>query len=78
MLNRDFKDKFELATLIDTLNFIKNSGHLIKKEISQMKILREKDDPEKIKEYCKRQNNIKMFFNNSRNMVEESIKVEKE
>jgi len=54
LLNRDFKDKFELATLIDTLNFIKNSGHLIKKEISQMKILREKDDPEKIKEYCKR------------------------
>lgn len=43
-----------------------------------MKVLKKTPQPQEIKSYFQKQNNIKMFYNNSRNMVEETLKMERE
>lgn len=43
-----------------------------------MKVLKKSSPAEDVKNYFKSQNNIKMFYNNSKNMVEETLKVERE
>ena len=43
-----------------------------------MKVLNKSSANDEIKNYFKNQNNIKMFYNNSRNMLEETLKLERE
>lgn len=51
-MNKNFKDKFELSTILDTINFVKSSNFLIKKEIAKMKILKKDTPVEELKNYC--------------------------
>lgn len=43
-----------------------------------MKVLKNSSANEEMKTYFKNQNNIKMFYNNSKNMMEETLKMERE
>lgn len=43
-----------------------------------MKVLKKNSPKEEMKDYFSQQNNIRMFYNNSKNMIDETIKMEQD
>ena len=79
-MNKNFREKYEIQSVEDSIKFLESSNSLIKKEISQMKVLNNNSPnfTNEARQFNQKTNNIKMFYQNSRNMIQETLSYEKD